>query len=656
MGPKTPLATALQSGAEHHAAGRLDEAEHAYLDLLQEGYGAEADVHHLLALVRDAKGDLSGALAACEAAQAAAAVSTELLILRADLLRRLERLSEALAVLNEILAAKPEHGPALSLKGVVLLGLKRFQDALDLYEASPADALGAKLLNNRGAALEGLGRLEEAHESYAEAALRDPTYALARHNDGSALFKLGRLEEAVASFDAALQLRRDLIETYNFRGVALQRLDRFQEALENFERAISFRPSFHDAWSNRSIALRAMGRLEEARRSADEAVRLKPDFAEGLNSLGSAYVALRRLPEAVATFRKALELKPDYYSAHLNLGMALEMAGDLGGALEHLERASALEPESPEPIYASGLVRIRQGELQAGFTRFEVRWSQKNGPVLRYPRQTLWLGEGDIAGQTVMVHGEQGFGDVIQFCRFAPRLSARGARVAMEVQPSLERLMKSLAGVAELGPFTDDPPPFDRHLPMMSLVLALGLELSDVTPTAPYLAPPEAARHVFAAILPKGERPRIGLAWSGNPNHRNDLDRSMPLETFSPLFDLDVELVSLQKEVREEDRAVLEASRITRIEHFLGDFGDTAAAIERCDLVISVDTSVAHLAGALGSPGLLLLPTPCDWRWMNGRSDTPWYPSLTLLRQTSPRDWEPVIAAVTERVAALRGA
>jgi tetratricopeptide (TPR) repeat protein len=653
MGQGTPLVTALQTGTEHHAAGRFDEAERAYVGLIEEGYGAEADVHHLLALVRDAKGDLEGALSACDAARRADAVSPDLLILRADLLRRLTRLSEALSALDELLVLDPHHGGARSLRGVVLLGLQRFQEALDGYDASPFEALSAKVLNNRGTALEGLGRLEEAHESYAEAAVRDPTYALARHNDGSALFKLGRFEEALASFDAAIELRRDLAETYNFRGAVLQKLDRFSEALENFERAIALRPSFPDAWSNRSIALRALGRLEEAKRSAEEAVRLKPDFVEAMNSLGSAFVALRRFPEALEMFRRALSLSPDYVAVHLNLGLALEMAGDLDGALTHLERAAALDPGSPEPIYAAGLVRIRQGDLQTGFRGFEVRWSQLNGPTIRYPRETLWLGEGDISGKTVMVHAEQGLGDVIQFCRFAPLLADRGARVVMEVQPSLVRLIASLPKVAELGPLSDTPPPFDLHLPVMSLVLALGLELKDVRPSGAYLAPPEAARAVFAAALPKEARPRVGLAWSGNPKHRNDGDRSMALAAFAPLFELDVDLVALQREFREADLALLATGRVKRFDHILGDFGDTAALIERCDLVLSVDTSVAHLAGALAAPTLLLLPTPCDWRWMQERADTPWYPSVTLLRQNSPKDWTPVVADVVARVAAL---
>ncbi len=652
MSPPTSLAAALQTGTEHHAAGRLDLAEEAYAGLLAGEHGSEPDVHHLLALVRDARGDLKGALAAADAARGINVAAPELLILRADLLRRMGRLEDALAALDEVLAADPSRGPARSLRGVVLLGLKRFQEALDAYDASPFDALNAKVLNNRGTALEGLGRLEEAHASYAEAAQRDPAYALARHNDGSALFKLGRLEEALDAFDAALALRRDLAESHNFRGAVLQKLDRFAEALESFERAIALRAAFADAWSNRSLALRALGRLEEAQRSAAEAVRLRPDFAEALNALGSANVALRRFQDAAQAFGRAIALNPDYVAAHLNLGLCLEMAGDLEGALTHLETAARLDPQSPEPVYAAALVRIRRGELQAGFTGFEVRWSQSNGPTLRHPRETLWLGDQDISGKTVLVHAEQGFGDVIQFCRFAPRLAARGARVAMEVQPPLVRLLSSLEGVASLAHQSDDAPPFDLHLPMMSLVLALKLGLDDLATDGAYLAAPADARARFADLGVR-RRPRVGLAWSGNPRHRNDLDRSMALSTLDPLFDLDVDFVSLQREHRDADLPVLEIGRVQRFDHLIEDFADTAALIEACDLVVSVDTSVAHLAGALARPTLLMLPVPSDWRWMQDRTDTPWYPTMTLLRQTAPMDWSGVVAAARKTIARL---
>ena len=359
-----------------------------------------------------------------------------------------------------------------------------------------------------------------------------------------------------------------------------------------------------------------------------------------MNSKGSALVKLSRFAEARDAYRLAVAGKPDDAAIQLNLGLALEALGDLGGAQAAFAIAEKLAPHLPDARFASGLTHIRAGNVREGFRLYETRWTQKGGPRHHHPQETLWLGERPLGERTLLVHAEQGFGDVIQFCRFAP-LAAPPDRLILQVQPPLKRLLSSLEGA---GPHVltvgETPPPFDVHIPIMSLPLALNLGLEELASRSPYLHASPVSVEAWRRKLPPAMGPRVGLVWSGNPGHDNDHNRSMSLETLLPLLGLKAQFISLQKVYRPEDLQRLEAiPQILRYDQELGDFADTAALVACCDLVIAVDTAVAHLAGALGKPLWLMLPRFSDWRWMNDREDSPWYPTATLVRQYDFGAW-----------------
>jgi len=659
--------SALELGAQLHAQGLRGDAIAAYrrcLAALELANGAPLDpqtaetartARQLLGLAFLEDGDAAVALEQFDAAEALGAGSAELDFRRAGALRTLGRLNEALAAYERARLKAPDHAEALHHRGVCLAGLGRYEEADQAYGEALAVNPDAKAVwNNRGVALEARGLFKEALEAFDQALALDGAYLQAHHNRGSALLKLGRLEDAIVSFDRALALSHAVPEPWSHRAVALAGLKRYGEALESAQRALALRPGYPEALNTSSVALRGLGRDAEALNAADAALRSRPAFAEAHSSRGSALLTLGDAQGACTAFKAALDLRPDDAAILLNYGMALEATGDLAAAAAILERSEALAPDLPDARFARALVSIRSGDIKTGFALYEARWRQSGGPKLAYPEDRLWLGHEPLGDETLLIHAEQGFGDVIQFSRFVSKVAAP-SRMIIQVQPALRRLMYGLGGARVLST-AEDPPPFDRHIPFMSLPLALKLDLDDVRPSGPYLSATPVLRDRWRARLreQRGQaapRPIIGLVWAGNPLHENDRNRSIRLETLAPIFALDAEFVSLQKAIPPRDAALAAATgRLQRFDDAFPDFAETAALISLCDLVIAVDTAVAHLAGALGKPLWLLLPRPCDWRWMNDRADTPWYPSAVLFRQARAGVWEDVIDDVLSRL------
>ena len=312
---------------------------------------------------------------------------------------------------------------------------------------------------------------------------------------------------------------------------------------------------------------------------------------------------IKRLDEAQACFERALKIKPDYAEAHCNWA----------------------------------LCRILVGDFDHGWKSNEWRWETAH---LRKEKrnfvQPLWLGSNEITGKTILLHSEQGFGDTIQFCRYVPLVAERAARVILEVPESLRELMETLTGSAQIVPKGEPLPQFDLHCPLMSLPLAFKTRLESIPCATPYLGALPSAVKSWNARLGQRRRSRVGLVWSGRPEHKNDHNRSLKLSTLLPLLDCDVTFISLQREVRPGDAATLKGLDIVHFGGELKNFSDTAAIISNLDVVISVDTSVAHLAGALGTPVWILLPFVPDWRWLLDREDSPWYPTARLFRQNNP--------------------
>jgi hypothetical protein len=360
-----------------------------------------------------------------------------------------------------------------------------------------------------------------------------------------------------------------------------------------------------------------------------------------------------RADAALADFARMIALKPDSAQAHHNVGIALFVRDQLDDALASFERAIARNPEFAAAHHNAGLLLLLNGDFARGWDEFEWRWTNTDlAPTRRSFPQPLWLGDEDVAGKTVLLHGEQGFGDAIQFCRYVPMVAKRGAKVVLEVSPALTDLMRSIAGSPEIVGFGAPLPDFQLHCPLLSLPLAFKTRVDTIPAGVPYLSPPRSSVEKWKSRIPPATVPRIGVVWAVNPKHGNDSNRSVGLRAMLPLLSQSgARFFSLQKELREGDREILRGHPdIVHLGDELETFTDTAAIVSLLDLVISIDTSIVHLAGALAKPVWILLPYTPDWRWQLDRADSPWYPTARLFRRSRRADWSEVIAQIAREI------
>jgi tetratricopeptide (TPR) repeat protein len=364
---------------------------------------------------------------------------------------------------------------------------------------------------------------------------------------------------------------------------------------------------------------------------------------------------LRRHEEALESSARVLAIDPNHAQAHNTRGATLADLGRYEDALASYDRAIELDPKSAAALWNKGLIELSQGNLRAGWPRYELRWRLKSLKLIqRFTDIPPWQGEEPLAGKVILLHAEQGYGDTIQFSRYCAEVAALGALVWLSAPDALRPLFATLKGVDEvIGPAAI--PAFDFHCPLMSLPLAFGTDIGSIPAAMRYLRAERSAKERWAERLgARARAARIGLVWSGRITHNKDLERSIPLQQLLPLIRRPLHWISLQKEVRESDERCLQGMpTITRMGEELKDFAEAAALIENLDLVITVDTAVAHLAGALGKPVWILLPHVADWRWLQGREDSPWYPTARLFRQSASCDWDPVIEWVGDELQAL---
>lgn len=552
-----------------------------------------------------------------------------------------------------ILTLVPGQADALHLLGASFLDEQPDQAELCFREALAGDPRNPLFACSLGLALHNQRKFEEALAMLDKAVRRAPDYREAHVGRGQALRALGRNEEAIAAFGAALRQDADDVAARRHRADSLLGAGRFDEAIADYERLLAGAPEDIAALNNRGLALLELRRPAEALASFDEALEIAPDVAEVVNGRGCALRAMGRAAEALKCFDQAVAFNPGYVEAIVNRGCVLQDLARFEESIQVLVQAQELQPDHARAHWNEAVARLLTGDLAAGFAKAE--WRLKAAAQLRLAvaafSQPLWLGETPLEGKTVLVHADLGLGDTIHFARYIPMLAARGARVIAIVQEPLRPLIAGMAGVS-LCPGKDDRlPAFDLHCPLSSLPLAFGTTLDTIPAPVPYLAPP-ALPAAWRERLATGDRPKVGLVWSGNAAHVNDRNRSIPLATLRPLFDLDADFVSLQTELRAGDEEILRGQgNIVPAGPSLANFSDTAALVSALDLVVTVDTSVAHLAGALGRPVWILLPFVPDWRWLLGREDSPWYPSARLFRQGRDRRWEPVVARVRQAFA-----
>lgn len=527
-------------------------------------------------------------------------------------------------IYRRLLSGEPHSARLWFVLGDLCESERRLEEATACYrqavELAPHEALGHLRVGN---ALLQQDRMAEAEPAYRRCLEIDPNHIEARVNLGFALGELDRLDEAQSCYEEALRLRPDLAEAHHNLGNVFREQRRYEDALRHYHEALRLRPDYAKAHTNLGVALVARGDLEAALHFLSEGVRLLPDSAEAHSSLGTALCSQGRLDDALAEYEEAIQLKPNYPDAHWN----------------------------------RALVRLLRGDLERGWPDYEWRWRcSRHSPMPDFS-QPRWDGE-PLDGRTVLLYAEQGLGDTLHFIRYAPLVQARGGPVIVQCQGSLIPLLSRCRGIDGLAAWGEPSPSFDVHVPLMTLPSLFHTTLGTIPADIPYLfADPDLIAHWRRQLSPLSGR-RIGITWQGSPRHAWDRHRSVPLAAFEPLGQIDgVQLISLQQgEGAEQLRDWRGRLPIINLGDLLdranGSFMDTAAILCNLDLLISVDTALAHLAGGLGVPvWLALLHTP-DWRWLLERSDNPWYPTARLFRQPVPGDWASVFRRMAEE---LRG-
>jgi tetratricopeptide (TPR) repeat protein len=649
------LAQLFDQAADLHRKGNLAAAESLYLQLLA-ARSDHFDALHLLGILRYQQGRLNEALALIGAALQRNPGFAPALLNQGLVLDALKRRAEALASYDKALAIQPDYVEALYNRGVVLGGMNRLAEALASFDAILAIMPEhIQALNNRGVALRGLKRLDEALASFDRVLAIKPDHVDALANRAGTLRNLERHREALASYDAVLRIQPRHADALYHRGLVLLALQRPAEALASYDQALALRPNHAEALNNRANTLHVLNRAVEALAGYDQALAIRPDYAEALYNRGVVLQELRRPAEALASLDRTLAVKPDHVDALNNRGIVLRDLQRHAEALASYDRALAIEPDNAETHVNRSCLQLLLGDLDRGWEEFEWRWRvRETAPWRRDFAEPLWLGEAPLAGRTILLHAEQGFGDAVQFVRYATLVAASGAEVVLEVPPPLTALLARIEGVSRVIGRGEQLPAFDCHCPLLSLPLAFKTALATIPGRVPYLFASEDRSIRWRQRLPPSGKRRVGIAWAGNPMFKGDQTRSPGLARLCPLLSVaGVEFLSLQKDLRTGDRELLASHPlVTHLGDTVEDFGDTAALMAGVDLVITSDTSVAHLAGALGRPVWVLLQHVPDWRWLLGRDDSPWYPTARLFRQPAIGDWDSVIRQVMTRLSA----
>jgi tetratricopeptide (TPR) repeat protein len=605
-------------------------------------------------------GQIAQARELCMQALRLAPHTYEVLLLLAFIALHSNEPHESIDWANRAIAANGNAAHAYFVRGEAQQLAQRYAAAAASYdEALRLEPDHADALNNRGNAYYSLGLYQQALESYDRAVALGSAQASFRSNRGLALKALGQHPVAIACFRQAIALQKDYGPAHFNLGLSLFAIGDYQEALTSHEAAIRRMPGHAPSHWGRADALRATGQYETSLASYDKAIVLEPGNADIYNNRGLSLHYWGKHADALADFDAAIRLNPDHANAHCNRGMALEALGRHTDAIGHYATAISIAPTHAAAHFNRALCNLTLGNYSEGWPEYEWRWEAE---LLRSSKlissKPQWSGKEALQDRRILIHAEQGLGDSLQFCRYLPLVADLGAQVIVQVQAPLLRLIEAMSGVSLVLAQGDPLPDFDFHCPLMSLPLAFGTTLNTVPCPRRYLSPSSDKSQAWSRRLGPRTLPRIGLVWAGAPHASHaverpvDTRRSIHLSRFAPLGRTTAQFYSLQKgdqaasQLRNLQNAGWDGPQVVDLTAALHDFEDTAALVDQLDLVISVDTSVAHLAGALGKPVWLLNRFDTCWRWLLERDDSPWYPTMTLFRQPAPGDWDSVIARV----------
>ncbi|MDU2064540.1 MAG: tetratricopeptide repeat protein [Sporomusaceae bacterium] len=558
-------------------------------------------------------------------------------------------LEEALAVFDILLTMAPQLHEIHTLKGAVLEKLERLEEAERAFqESDKQDPKQIFNLLSLGNLQYRAGQWEKAELSFFRVIQIDPNHADAHLKMALAVKEQKRLPEAEALLRQALLLQPEFPEACNALGIVLAEMKNLGDAISFFCQAIEQNKEYAEAYGNLGMALKETHGLAEAEACLLRAIELQPDYLEGYNNLGIVLKDQNRVDEAKTCFLKALSLNENCSEVHHNLGNLCRYMNQLDEAEAFYEKAITLNPACLIAKCSLAIIYLLRGDYERGWKNFEIRYLIGESFDPKLPR---WHGE-DLSDKSILIYFDQGFGDTLQFIRFAYLVAAKAKHTTVWVQTPIKRLLAGTQDQFTIYAGSNYPPGnYDFACPLLSLPYEFSIPFDQVSFRSPYIQSMPSLREQWRIrlqnVLPVGKRLRVGIVWAGNPNHDNDHNRSIPFSLFKDLFTVpSINWVSLQVGSKAADIQEAPVGSILNLAEELSDFAETAAVIDNLDLIITVDSSVSHLAGAMGKPTWIFIPFSPDWRWAMDREDTPWYPHTRLFRQKTAGDWPTVIKTV----------
>ena len=595
-------------------------------------------------------------------------------------------LKEALLKYEEVLRIDKQNFDALHLTGIILYQLKKYDNALYFIEKAIELKKIAEIYCNKGMILKAMSRLDEALTCYNEALRLKNNYIEAYYNKANLLKERGFFHEAINNYNLALEINKNIpeayvnrgvamqelklyeeaIESYNFaikykveyseayanRGVAQNSLRKYSDALESYDLALKYNPNFSEVYSNRGVILKELGKLKEAVISYDRSIELNTDLFEAYTNRGNALEELRELYQAAESHIKAIKINPNYYLTYSNLGSVLQELMQINDAIKNYDKSISLNPDYIDAYWNKSLALLLLGNFVDGFMMYEKRWLKeefiKFKKNIKKPR---WNGKESLKGKTIYIHSEQGLGDTLQFSRYIKILNSKGCRIIFAVQKPLIKILEFLEGDFELISFDIEYEEFDYYCPLMSLPYILETKIHSIPSNCPYIKIDQNLIDKWNKFIGCQDF-KIAICWQGSPNGKVDLGRSFPLILLQKISKIKgLRLISIQKNHGvEQIQTIPFDMKVETLPNYFDDtdnsFLDTAAVMMSVDLVISSDTAVAHLAGALGVKTWMPLKYVPDWRWMLDRRDSPWYPNHTLFRQKKLDHWGDVFYSI----------